>query len=192
VTPPAVSRRAAVAGALAVGAAVATGCEQDAGPGATASATATPTPTLLEPADPDREADVATVGSALDDTVAALAVVEAVGQRHPQLRPAVEPVAAVHRAHRDVLADAAPEVAATSPSATAPTRPARALALVRSTEETTRTRLEGWALDARSGTLARLLAGMAAGVSQQASLLPERPPRRGGGGSGGGSDGSQG
>jgi hypothetical protein len=186
VTPPAVTRRAAVVGALAAGAVVATGCEQDAGPGATGSTPTAPTPTLLEPADPDREADVATVGSALDQTVAALAVVEAVAQRHRRLRPTLDPVATVHRAHRDVLADAAPEVAATSPAATAPARPADALALVRRTEEATRTRLERWALDARSGTLARLLAGMAAGVSQQVSVLPERPPRADGGGTGAG------
>lgn len=144
-----------------------------------------PTPTLTaelrEPAEPDRDADLVTLSAVHAELLATTALLASVSQRHPRLRPVLAPVTAVHREHVAVLAGAAPEIADPgTPSTLPPNRIGAALALVRSTEETTQTRLAGWALEARSGTFARLLASMAGALAQQRSQLPAKAPIRSG------------
>lgn len=187
----ALSRRLVLtAGAVLTGGALA-GCDlSDLDPrSAPSSGTPSAAPTLQAPAPADQVADVATLRAALDEVLAASALVEAVVARHRRLRADLRPVLAMHRAHADLLSRAAPpastsgsspssspstgaSAAAPAPAAHAPRRPGAALALVRRTEATTGDRLTGWAVEARSGTFARLLAGMAAGVAQQVAVLP--------------------
>lgn len=171
--PAPVSRRAALV-VLALGATAASGCDVEDLDPRSAPTTPTVTPTLLAPAPADEQADVATLGRALAETVAALALVEAVARRHRRLRPHLGALARMHRTHRDLLAEAAPDTDAPAvPRVRTPAHPARALALVRSHEDTSRRRYVGWALEARSGAFARLLAGMSAGVAQHVSVLPD-------------------
>jgi hypothetical protein len=121
--------------------------------------------------------------------LAVAALVDAVARRHRRLAAPLRPVLAMHRAHADLLAGADPGASAspTGPSSSphgapssavrSPRRPGPALALVLRTEATATDRLIGWAVEARSGVFARLLAGMAAGVAQQVAVLPPSVPR---------------
>lgn len=187
-THQSVPRRLVLGGLLLGGGAVVTGCSGDA-PDVDLSGldprSDPPTPTttaeLREPGDVDAKADVLTLEAAHAEVLATAALLDAIAQRHRRLAPALEPLVRVHRAHADVLAGAAPEDPPTRPpSGRSPRTAAKALALVRSTEESTQNRLEGWALDARSGTFARLLGSMAAAIGQQYSTLPTRVPARAG------------
>ena len=78
----------------------------------------------------------------------------------------------MHRRHQEILDEAAADpVTPSTPAVRPPRRATAALALVRTTEDVTRGRFEAWALDARSGSFARLLAGMSAAVAQQVEVL---------------------
>lgn len=174
------ARRLVLGGLVAAGSGLLAGCSElpdvDLSTLDPRSDPATPTTTEpREPADPDAEADVRTLEAAYAEVLASSALVTAVADRHPRLDATLRPLLALHRSHAEVLAGAAPDRPEASPPPTrAPRRRARALELVRSAEATTQTRLEGWAMDARSGAFARLLGSMAAGVAQQRSLLPAR------------------
>lgn len=168
-----VSRRGALA-LMAAGGLVATGCDAGDLDPRSEPPTPTVTETLQAPAPADEQADAETLARVLAETSAALALVQAVTARHPSLRGRLTPLARMHRTHRDLLARAAAEEdEATPPSVTVPRRRAAALRLVGSHEDVARKRYEGWALDARSGTFARLLASMAAGVAQHTVALSE-------------------
>lgn len=131
-------------------------------------ATPTVTETLVQPAPADEKADGETLVQVLSETAAVLALVEAVAAQHPSLRARLTPLAAMHRAHHDLLLGAAEDAEADSaPQVPVPARPPAAMRLLRSTEETTRGRYQGWALEARSGAFARLLASMSAAVGQR-------------------------
>lgn len=183
-----VPRRLVLGGLLVGGGAAVAGCSGDVGDVDLSrldprSDPPTPTTTaeLREPADADANADVLTLDAAYAEVLATAALLEAVAQRHQRLAPALQPVLRVHRAHAEVLAGAAPEdPTASTPSGRSPRTAAKALALVRSTEESTQNRLSGWALDARSGTFARLLGSMSAAIAQQYSTLPTKVPARSG------------
>lgn len=181
-----VPRRLVLGGLLLGGGAVVAGCSGD-GPDVDFSRldprSDPPTPTttaeLREPADADADADVLTLEAAYAEVLATATLLEAVAQRHQRLAPALQPLVRLHRAHAEVLAGAAPEDPPTRPpSGRSPRTAAKALALVRSTEESTQNRLGGWALDARSGTFARLLGSMAAAIGQQYSTLPTKVSAR--------------
>ena len=136
--------------------------------------TPTVTQTLQQPAPADQQADEETLLAALGETATTLAFVEAVLRRHPSLRADLREVAAMHRTHRDELTAAASDAGRPgAPGVPVPRRASAALALVRATEETTRGRYQGWALEARSGAFARLLASMSAAVGQRLSVLPD-------------------
>lgn len=165
----AVSRRTALAAIGGLGLATA-GCDaRDLDP---RSDPPTPTVTLQAPAPADEQADLETLDQVVTETVATLALVEAVLERHPGLSDRLDPLVSLHRRHRDLLAEAAKDQEPpAAPSVQPPAKRPAALRLVVSTEEVTRGRYEGWALDARSGPFARLLAGMSAGVAQHAAWV---------------------
>lgn len=146
-----------------------------------------PTPTttaeLRAPAATDADADLLTLEAAYAEVLATAALLDSVAQRHQRLATTLQPLIRVHQAHADALAGAAPQdPTPTTPTSRSPRQISRALALVRSTEETTQSRLSGWALDARSGTFARLLASMSVAIAQHSSTLPDQVPDQGGAG----------
>lgn len=155
----AVSRRATVTGATAgllatalPAGAVLSGCDAlD-----PSSPAASPSPDAAT--DPDA-ALVDRVRVELDEL---LALVSGLHRRQPALRPSLEGLLAMHTAHRDVLV----EPGLPTPSPRAPRgAPDELWSLLVSRERIARKRLAGWAVDARSGTLARLLASMSAGIA---------------------------
>ena len=166
-----VSRRTAIA-VLGVGSLVATGCDvEDLDPRAVPP-TPTVTRTVEAPPPEDEQADLDTLAQVVAESAATLALVEAVARRHPRLATQLDPVAAMHRRHQEILDEAAADpVTPSARSVRPPRRATAALALVRTTEDVTRGRFEAWALDARSRSFARLLAGMSAAVAQQVEVL---------------------
>lgn len=164
---PRATRRAAVTGAVAVAAGLA-GCDLT-DPG-TPGASPTPTPA----ADPDA-ALVDAVRAELDEL---FVLVSTLSDRSPRLRGPLAGLLAAHTAHRAVLAeDGATEDRATEPPPTTVPGgdPAELWAMVVPREQQASARLVDWAVAAQSGTLARLLASMAAGIS--AHLAAAVPPR---------------
>ncbi len=162
------TRRTALGGALlGLGA---TGCRLDrpddpAAPGSAASAGADPD------ADPDPDAGL--VEGVLAELVELTALTTVVARRFPPLRGPTRGLVRLHVAHREALGD---EVAATShdgafrlPDAVA------ALALLRTRELRAQRRLVDSSVAAESGSLARLLSAMAAGVAQHVAVLPTTP-----------------
>jgi hypothetical protein len=125
-----------------------------------------------------------------DLVVASLAVelrhldrLRAVRRRHRRFRGALAQPMAVHLAHVDVLRGAVADAPTpTTEPWPVPRTPAAALAaLVASARAVSREQVDV-AMRARSGTFARLAAGMAAAAAQQEQTLGELGPRRGGGG----------
>jgi hypothetical protein len=161
----AVTRRAALAaGAVAVVA----GCDLD----PRSSEPDQPSPTEGAPREPDADIDLVLLDQARAATARALAVVSAVRRGHPSLWGPLRPLAALHRAHAGVL-DAPDD---DQPDAqTARGDVVAALARVRRVEARLQSRLTGLAGRAGSGELARLLAGMGAGVAQHLAALPDGP-----------------
>ncbi|MGI9155884.1 MAG: hypothetical protein ACR2FG_04510 [Marmoricola sp.] len=93
--------------------------------------------------------------------------------QHPKLAAQVTPLLAVQRRHLAVLRQAAPAdslSAGRSSTPTVPARAARAMDQVLRTTEALRTTCYSSAAAAESGTFARLLAGMGAGLSQRLAL----------------------
>ena len=139
----------------------------DTAPPRRADGTSTPTP---EP--PEDSELVATVVAAL---VRARGVLTAATAAVPELAARLDPVAAAHAAHLDVLVGAVPasEVPTPSPQAL-PTRPPAALAAVGRSEQRLLRSVRAGCLEARSGDLARVLASVAASTSQHAATLTTR------------------
>jgi hypothetical protein len=136
-----------------------------------------PSPT---PRPPDRDPDLALVAEALRREQAAVALLVGTRRRHGSVRGALAPALQIHRAHVELLTGAtdggalvpAPRPAVSGPLADLLGR------LVRS-ERSLVERHTATAVAARSGTLARVLAGMAAAAAQQAVLLEELRSSRG-------------
>lgn len=123
---------------------------------------------------PDVDPDIALARSAVSATRRSIAHLEATMQRFPGLGMRLAPVLAMHRAHLGVLDDAVPKGATTAPPTPAdPVPTARSAALQRVVASQVRAHdaLVVQAGRARSGSFARLLASMAAAVSQQLAGL---------------------
>lgn len=115
--------------------------------------------------------DLVVVAGVLGELAALVALLERTRAEHPPLRSALAPTLRVHRAQLDaVLATGADDPGPASGPRVAGT-PAAAFRALREREETAHRRLTSYAVDARSGALARLVAAVAAGVAQQQVLL---------------------
>ena len=126
-----------------------------------------------------QDADGQLVEAAVAEMLQALTVLTS-ARRFRSLRDSLGGLARMHRAHLAVLS---PGVDAGTPvrsSVRVPTSPKDALRQVRATEEGLQRRLATSAVEARSGSLARLLASMSAAVAQHVASLPTNA---GGGGS---------
>ena len=117
--------------------------------------------------------DHALVASVLADLVAATDLGSATAAAHPRLHETLAPLRALHEAHLEALGGRPSTAPATSgagggrPTAAAPT-----LESLRSRELRLQRRLVAAAVRAESGALARLLASMSAGETQQLAVLP--------------------
>ena len=154
----------ATGAALGLGA-VATGCETTGRP-AVAGRSATP---VEVPPDVRSATDALGAVGLLRDQVTATTA------RFPGLRPSLDRVAAMHRAHYDALAGAVPKGAAGPARPSAPPVPARRKAALRrlaAQELALHRQLVGLAQRAESGTFARMLASMAAAVDQRLAEWP--------------------
>jgi hypothetical protein len=157
VTRPAATRRTALAGAL--GGALATaGCDVD-DPASTPSPSAAGT--TQTPDDPDQ----ALVDRVVTELDAMIAFTDAAAAARPGIGPWPAAFATLHRAHRGVLS--ADETDAPTPRIRG-NGPAVARQVTRR-EQGAQRRLADWAVEAESGTLARLLASMSAAIAQQLS-----------------------
>lgn len=175
------SRRTALGGAAAVAAVAVTGCTPsgiDRRPRAAAVTRS-----------PGTDPDVALAATVLADEQRMLDRVLATLRRHPGLEPTLAASRSAHRAHVDLLTDAVPDEARTTPSTSAspavspsvspspastPRVPARVpAALSALSREEDRLGLLGRrsAFAAESGAFARVLASMAAAASQQSAAL---------------------
>lgn len=160
-----VTRRAALgglAGATLVGAGLA-GCGTAEPPRLTATRADQQPSSGRGSEDPDTRL----LHSVVHDVAEVVALLEAVRRRHGSLRPRVDRLLSVHAAHRELLASAdADNAPAPTPTARAPRRRSAATAEVTRREDRLATRLSEAALEAESGTFARALASMSAGVRQ--------------------------
>ena len=155
------SRRTTLGSALAAPIVLA-GCDIDPPPRADPTSSASPEP-------PEDAELVAAVVAAL---VRAQGVLDAARQAVPDLATRLDPVAAAHAAHLDVLVGAVPdsEVPTADPPSL-PSRPPAALDAVRRSEQRLLRQVRTGCLDARSGDLARALASVATSTSQHAAAL---------------------
>jgi hypothetical protein len=128
------------------------------------------------PASPTPSDDALLVASLVTAITEAEGVVAAVRSAHPDLAPALDPLATAHSAHRELLAEAAPEVSGDDPVATgAPAARAAALAAVRRVERRLQRQVSRGCTQAASGDLARVLASITGSLAQHAVAL-EAPP----------------
>ena len=155
------SRRTTLGSALAAPIVLAA-CDIDPPPRADPTSSTTPEP-------PEDSELVAAVVAAL---VRAQGVLDAAREAVPDLATRLDPVAAAHAAHLDVLVGAVPdsEVPSADPP-TLPSRPAAALGAVRRSEQRLLRQVRTGCLDARSGDLARVLASVGTSTSQHAAAL---------------------
>jgi hypothetical protein len=167
--PLATTRRTAVGGALlGLGA---TGCRPDRSSSSTGAGGGSPAA--------GQDPDAALVAEVLAELTALSRLTAYVAGHVPALRGPARALEDLHRAHRKVLGDEVPTPA--PGGGPRPADAATALRLLRRRELEAQRRLVDWSVAARSGALARLLASMSAGVSQQVANLPERPHPAGGG-----------
>lgn len=126
----------------------------------------------------DEEYDTDLAGKAARSISATLAEVRAAAERHVGLAQSLAGLIAMHEAHHALLADSGADSddgdASDSPSesVTAPPASGQALSRLTASERKLGRRLEGWAVSARSGQFARVLASMSASVSQHVAVLP--------------------
>lgn len=182
----ALSRRATLLGALALGTSACTpyslGSDH-----ANSGDPDTPVPTTAPRTDPDVALAAAVVAAEQD----MLDRLDATAARHPGLARLVADARATHAAHVDLLADAAPDEPSPSASPTASTgssptaapasRPrvprdaAQALRALARHEDELSLADKRSAFAAESGAFARVLASMAAAAAQQAAVLRSTP-----------------
>lgn len=125
------------------------------------------------PAEGDRDL----LGRARDDVAALLGLARATRRRHPSLRRLLAATQDVHAAQLAALSGDAP--APRVPVPDVPRGPQDALTALRRAQDRARLRLVTLAVEASSGSLARLLAGTSAGVAQQLAVLPVNTPPAG-------------
>ena len=122
---------------------------------------------------PDDDPDGALVDEVLAELAELSALVTGVGSRFPALAAPMRALGDRPDAHREALDagwDTGPDTGRSPAKAYA--GPTEALLRVRSRERVAQRRLSDWAVAARSGALARLLACMSAGVAQQLVVRP--------------------
>lgn len=124
----------------------------------------------------DDDADL--VGLAREALAATAALVAASRRSAPSLRADLDPLLRLHEAHAEALGRPLERVR--SVGRAAPAGPL--LGLVRDREEQLRAQLVDLSVRADSGSLARLLASMSAGLAQRLAVLPTAAPVRPGGG----------
>lgn len=159
--PPTRTTRRAVVGA---GLLALAGCTLDRDPEAP-SASGTPQLT-------DQEYDKRLVDQVATSTTAALAFIEQTSAQFDQVAVTLSPLVALHRAHLSALSIVTPPTV--TPAAVTGGL-AAAVARVRSLEQHLHSELAAAAGNARSGQLARVLAGMSAGVAQHVVPLSQKP-----------------
>jgi len=127
---------------------------------------------------PEPPEDSALVASVVAAVSAAADVVAAASDVTPALAARLDGLARDHAAHLDLLVGAVADADVPSPGAVSvPARPAPALAAVRRSEQRLLRTLRESCVAAASGDLARVLASIAASVSQHlATLTPEPVP----------------
>lgn len=119
--------------------------------------------------------DVAVATAALAEIRAVREAVVATLRRHPDTRPALGPLRALHRTHEATLVDAVPDHASPSaePAAYAvPRARAKALTKLAGHERRAHDALGNLAMRAESGQFARLLASMGAALHQRLAEWP--------------------
>lgn len=123
-------------------------------------------------ATPDPDVALATDSVTAERSV--LALVGAIGRRHPRLRHGLREAKDVHRAHVALLAGAVPEDVSPGPdplpAVRVPAEPEAALRALALAESKLAAEHRRSAFDAASGPFARVLASMAAAAAQQAAL----------------------
>lgn len=168
-TSPTVARRAVLAGGAGVTAALALGGCRLNNPFSSAS---TPPTEAIDELDPD----IGLAVEAVTKIEVALRLVQATARRHPRMAAEVQGLVALHQAHRAALVEAVPDdvdlEAGVQPTQVA-ARPAVARQRVAAAEGTLRNQLRGFALRARSGDFARLLASMTAAIAQHQLVRAE-------------------
>lgn len=125
----------------------------------------------------DEEYDTDLAGKAARSISATLAEVRAAAERHVGLAQSLAGLIAMHEAHHALLANSGADSGgdpsgSPSESVTAPPASGQALSRLTASERKLGRRLEGWAVAARSGQFARVLASMSASVSQHVAVLP--------------------
>jgi len=150
------------AGLLALG-----GCTLDRDP---ESPTASGTPQLT-----DQEYDERLVDQVSTSTTAALAFIEQASARFDQVTVALSALVGLHEAHLSALSIVTPPPVTPVP---VPAQQGSAMARLRSLEQDLQAELAAASGNARSGQLARVLAGMSAGVAQQVVLLSRKQVAR--------------
>lgn len=160
--PITLSRRAVVAGA---GAVLVAGCDVH-------------VPHVALPGPKPADADLPVAEEAVELIGSIMRTIRTNTRRHPALEASLADVLTMHLAHLAALRHAVPTPAPsarTHSEAPVPHSTSEALAQLRSSERPVRARLGGLAQQAHSGDFARLLASMAAAVSQRIEDWPEPP-----------------
>lgn len=165
-----VSRRTVLAAGTVAAAAALAGCELD--PPDDDEPSAKPGAALS-----DEEYDTNLAGKAARSISTTLEEARSAADRHVGLAKSLAGLIAMHEAHHALLADSGADADADpsgSPSASTPASTSSGVALSRlaSSERKLGQRLEGWAVNARSGQFARVLASMAASIAQHVEALP--------------------
>lgn len=199
--PPALTRRSALAGLVVAASTTWAGCTADSG--------RERAPRKKDTADsPAPDPDVILAGLAVSREQQMLDALDATVQRHPELASLLGSAQTTHRAHIELMDEAAPdeapspsESALDGPSGSASGEPSdepsdepttggtatitvpagrgKALALLAAEEQDLSTALRRHAFVAQSGQFARLLASMSAAAGQHAAVLSvAEPPRR--------------
>ena len=123
-------------------------------------------------ATPEPPEDAELVAAVVTALVRAVGVLDAASGAVPDLAARLDPIAAAHAAHLDVLVGAVPESQVpTADPPPVPSRPAAVLVAVRRSEQRLLNEVRTGCLEARSGDLARVLASVATSTSQHAAAL---------------------
>lgn len=132
-----------------------------------------PAPPGESPAvDAGADPDGALVGDVRAELDELWALTSALHAAVPSLQPSLEALLAMHVAHREALRDPDGSSAPPAPSQAPRGDAVELWSLVVARERSARRRLAGWAVEARSGTLARVLASMAAGIAAHLAAAP--------------------
>lgn len=164
-------------GAVGLAGVVAAGCSggvtgPGSGPGPADSSPTTGTPGSGGATDAGDTADEELLASVLEAVAATRALVGAVRRRHPDTSAALASLAAAHAAHGRALGG----LPAVDRRPTAARGRAAALAQVATAEQRLVDRVGQAVVDARSGSLAAVLASVAASLTQHLAALAEVSP----------------